>query len=173
MQRQFLILLITYLLISCSSRKEEQEVNFYNIDLTRSDGWHDRYSINVDSSKHYIVKKFNDEESHYFEGYLPDTIAERIIVLIDSINVTQFDTLYEQNCNDCPLYKIIIKTKPRTLRASVQGMHSLKHLDSLVRIFTTVSKLQNHKSIDTIFEFESFRDFLPPVTTTFTPPVVE
>jgi hypothetical protein len=173
MQRQILILLISCLLISCSSQQEKLKVNFYNIDLTRSDGWHDRYSINVDSSKHCIVKKFNDDESHYFEGYLPDTIAEKIFVLVDSINVTRYDTLYKPNCYDCQLYKIIINTKTQTLRTSVQGRHSLKHLDSLVRIFTTFTKLQNLNSIDTTFEFESFKDFLLPLTKTFSPPVVE
>lgn len=142
-------------------------MNFFEIDLTRSSGWYDFYSIHVDSTKQFILKKqHSGETAQYFKGKLTDSVVEKIIALVDSINLTKYDTVYEPNCMDCSIYKIIIDTKARKLTTSVRGNYALAHLDSLVRVFTTISKLSTLESIDTTYNFESFNHFLPPVVAT-------
>ncbi|HLP33387.1 MAG TPA: hypothetical protein VK202_07945 [Bacteroidia bacterium] len=165
MQRQIIVLLITCLaIISCSSEKQKKEINFYQIDISRSSGWHDFYSIHVDSTNQFILKKYNGGKTFkYFKGNLTDSIIEKILPLVDSINITKYDSVYEPNCIDCPIYKIVITSKTRELTTAVRGNHSLAHLDSLVQIFTAISELSNLELVDTTYDFESFNHFLPPV----------
>lgn len=164
MQRRILILLIASLAISCSSERQKKEINFYNIDLSRSDGWHGFYSIHVDSTKQFLLKKQSSgETAKYFKGNLADSTVEKIMALVDSINVTKYDTVYKPNCMDCSIYKIVIASKTRKLTTAVRGNHSLAHLDSLVQIFTTLSKSSYIELVDTTYDFESFNHFLPPV----------
>jgi hypothetical protein len=158
------ILLIAFLAVSCTPQKKKLELNFYEIDVSRSTGWNYFYSIHVDSTKQFIVKKDrNGEKSKYFKGILTDSLVEQIVTLVDSINVTKYDSVYKPNCMDCPIYKIIIESKTRKLTTSVRGDHSLYHLDSLVRIFTNISFLPNLELIDTTYDFKSFQNFLPPI----------
>lgn len=165
MQRQIIVLLITCLAInSCSSEKQKKEINFYHIDISRSSGWHDFYSIHLDSTKQFILKKYYGGKTFkYFKGNLTDSIIEKIIPLVDSINITKYDSVYDPNCMDCPIYKIVMSSKAHKFTTAVRGNHTLAHLDSLVQIFTAISKLSNLELVDTTYGFESFNHFLPPV----------
>ena len=165
MQRQILILLIICFSVSCSSHKNKIELNFQNIDLSRSDGWHYFYSINVDSTKHFLLKRVSSSTKiEYFKGLLNDSIVAKITLLLDSINVIKYDSLYEPNRLDYQLYTININSKNHKIKTSVRGQHySIRYLDSLVQIFTNISKMPNLELVDTTYEFESFKYFLPPV----------
>jgi hypothetical protein len=163
MTRTILIFFITLIIISCSSKQEKRIPNFYTIDLSRSDGWYFFYSIHLDSTGSYLIKKvYSPKKFEYFKGHLADTILDKIIILTDSIDRVNYDTLYEPDCLDCPFYKIIVNSKKRKQQVMSFGYH-LKSLDNLVHLFTEVTNSPQVRVTDTTFEFESFKRFLAPM----------
>lgn len=130
-------------MVGCSKKSD---LPFSVIDYSCNNGWTSVYSVKVDSvGQTYIQGEDIKNGKWFIRTEISTATLDSLCTIVNKIDYTKLDTLYEKNCVDCGYYYLIInRTKESATKVLVKDnsnndkdiaeINELSHfLDSLVR----------------------------------------
>ncbi len=101
----FIILLLG--VMSCSGGKTN--LSFNSIDYSCYDGWTNIRSVKIDSIGQINIQGESFKKGKWFiQTEITSSILDSISKLINGIDYTNINKLYQENCMDCGYYLLII-----------------------------------------------------------------
>ncbi len=174
MKNTIFILLTIILLSSCKKDTREAAV-FDFVDISFSDSWTIKISVNVDSSKvaHILVDK-RDSAKTYYVGKISDSTFYKINSLIKSALTVKYDSEIGQPVPDGSLSGIIISTNTKQIKTLLFDHDVQNKLDTIISELSILKNYTLSKTTDSSFNFLSYDVITPKIEKVeFVPPVIK
>ena len=169
----FILLLSTIYIFSCSTNKPKKKIQTYNFttyELSFYDGWCNRFSFSVDTSKVYLAA-YKADTLRY--GLLPDSVFE--IINKNAFLLFSDKTITNKNkeCWDCSEISILATLKNDTVRLLQKGDVSdrvfFPLVDAIYKYLETSRSSWKLNPFPQIL-FETIKPILPPLPAPVRPP---
>lgn len=141
-------MIFVLILFFCNSCAKEKTVLFDIIDATVSDDWYCTNSIRIENSGFvHILTDCIIEEQKFYTTTLNKNLLDSISDVVNNLFIEKPDTFYNNHCNDCGNFRLIIKLTDKRIETAGIGLGNekaelfIKYLIKIIR--TTVNTHEN------------------------------
>ena len=173
MKNTSIILLLTILFSACK-QEEKCSADFTSVDVSFSNTWTMKMSVNIDSSKiaHVLIDSFYKGKTVY-AGTVKDSAFCIINKLISSALKNNYSDIVGQQAPDGSVSGIRIVSTNKTVQTLLLSDHTSSILDTVITQLTIMRNYKLTKDLKSNFKFQSYDLIIPKMEEVeFVPPVV-
>lgn len=170
-------ILISFLIILFSACTKEESCNtvFTSVDVSFSNTWTMKMSINIDSSRtaHVLIDSLYKGKTFYI-GTINDSAFCIINSLIGSALKEKYDNVIGEQAPDASVSGIEIATKNKKFQTLLLSSHSDNILDTIIRQMSILNNYTLIKETASNFNFSSYDIITPKMEEVkFIPPIIK
>jgi hypothetical protein len=165
MKTYYLILIVSFFVVACSTTEKRVKPNFREIEITYYNGWTGGQTIHIDSSGRIIKCKYHIISDVDSAICCIDTLSisqlDTIILKFRNLTKLKIDSIYDGHCEDCGGYIIKLVSINTTIKSMIIGLDKFDNEISTFAKYVSNIKIKPNK-LDSIYIFETTKFIIPP-----------